>query len=241
MSTLESAAEAIARPAVGFTRAQTLAVRLWAPFMFMGLIITAMAFILGVINGMVAADYFAVPVAEREAAVQGSEIVERKVFIESMRAWLPELQFLGLGLVVAAIVQLFTIILGSLRVSGATVQQSLGVTVILPGPPITARLYPLFTVAGLAVLLLALTLAVVLGLLASSYWDRSIADLNAAAPGDPLLSDLSTLESMARWLAPIKFVGLSLLFTAVGLAAASVVWVMRFQSRRLLDILTGRP
>ena len=242
MTTLESAAEAIARPAVGFTRTQTLAVRLWAPLLFMGLILTAAAFILGIINGLVAADYFAFSVAEREAASPGSDIVGKKVFIESVGAWLPELMFLGLGLVVAGIVQLFNIILGSLRVSGATVQQSLGVTIILPGPPVTARLFPLFTMAGLAVLFAALVLAVVQGLIASGYWEHSIAaDLDPATPGDPLLSTRGTLESMDRWLEPVKFVGLGLLLTGVGLAAASVVWVMRFQSRRLLDILAGRP
>lgn len=242
MTTLESAAEAIARPAVGFTRSQTLAVRLWAPLLFMGLILTAASFVLGIINGMVAADYFAFSPAEREAAPSGSEIVEKKVFIESVGAWLPELLFLGLGLVIGSIVQLFTIILGSLRVSGATVQQSLGVTVILPGPPITARLSPLFTLVGLTVLFAALVLAVVQGLIASGYWDHSIADeLNTAGEGDPLLSTRGTLEAMDRWLEPVKFVGLALLLTAVGLAAATVVWVMRFQSRRLLDILAGRP
>ena len=242
MTTLESAAEAIARPAVGFTRAQTLSVRFWAPLLFMGLIITASAFVLGIINGMVASDYFAFPLTEREAADSGSEIVEKRVFIESVGAWLPELMFLGLGLIVASIVQLFNIILGSLRVSGATVQQSLGVTIILPGPPVTARLFPLFTVAGLLVLFVALVLAVVQGLIASGYWDHSIAtELAPAAPGDSLLSTRGTLESMDLWLQPVKFVGLGLLFTGVGLAAASVIWVMRFQSRRLLDILAGRP
>ena len=129
--------------------------------------------------------------------------------------------FLGLGLIVASIVQLFNIILGSLRVSGATVQQSLGVTIILPGPPVTARLFPLFTVAGLLVLFVALVLAVVQGLIASGYWDHSIAnELNPAAPGDSLLSTRATLESMDLWLQPVKFVGLGLLFTGVGLAAA---------------------
>ena len=242
MTTLESAAEAIARPAVGFTRAQTLAVRLWAPLMFMGLILSAAAFVLGVINGLVAADYFAFSLAEREAAASGTDIVEKRIFIESVGAWLPELNFLGLGLVLTSILQLFTIILGSLRVSGATVQQSLGVTVILPGPPITARLFPLFTLAGLTVLVAALVLGVVQGLIASGYWSHSIAaELNPATPGDPLLSTLGTLESMDRWVEPIKFVGLALLLAAAGLAAASVIWVMRFQSRRLLDILTGRP
>ena len=98
MTTLESAAEAIARPAVGFTRAQTLAVRFWAPLLFMGLIITASAFILGIINGMVASDYFAFSLSEREAAcLRLRNRPDRKVFIESVGAWLPELMFLGLG------------------------------------------------------------------------------------------------------------------------------------------------
>ena len=140
--------------------------------------------------------------------------------MESVGAWLPELNFLGIGLVLASVLQLFTIILGSLRVSGATVQQSLGVTVILPGPPITARLFPLFTLAGLSVLVAAVVLGVVQGLIASGYWDHSIAaELNPATPGDPLLSTLGTLEAMDRWVEPIKFVGLALLLAAAGLAA----------------------
>ena len=101
MTTLESAAEAIARPAVGFTRSQTLAVRLWAPLMFMGLILSAAAFVLGVINGLVAADYFAFSLVEREAAYSGTDIVEKRIFMESVGAWLPELNFLGIGLVLA--------------------------------------------------------------------------------------------------------------------------------------------
>ena len=84
MTILESAADAIARPAVGFTRPQALAMRLWAPFMIMGFIIVVSSFVIGIINGMVAADYFEFSRVEREAAVAGSDIVEKKVFIESV-------------------------------------------------------------------------------------------------------------------------------------------------------------
>ena len=151
--------------------------------------------------------------------------------------------FLGLGLIVAsisaALQHQFWAALGSPAPPSSSLSASPSSS---PGPPVTARLFPLFTVGGLAILFVALVLAVVQGLIASGYWDHSIAtELNPAAPGDSLLSTRGTLESMDRWLEPVKFVGLGLLFTGVGLAAASVIWVMRFQSRRLLDILAGRP
>ena len=124
MTTLESAAEAIARPAVGFTRSQTLAVRLWAPLMFMGLILSAAAFIL------VLSTAWLPPTTSRSlwrSARQRPQHGHRgKEDIHGIRRGLaPGAHFLGIGLVLASVLQLFTIILGSLRVSGATVQQSL--------------------------------------------------------------------------------------------------------------------
>lgn len=242
MTILESAADAIARPAVGFTRSQALAMRLWAPFMIMGFIIVVSSFVIGIINGMVAADYFEFSRVEREAAVAGSDLVEKKVFIESVSAWLPEFRFLGIGLILAGITLLFTTILGALRISGATVQQSLGVTIVLPRAPIIARVFPILLITGLALLLAALALGIVQALMTASYWDHSIAlELNPAPRGSDLLSDLGTIEAMDRWLEPFKFVGTALILSAIGLSAASTVWVLRFQSRRLLDILSGRP
>ena len=109
-------------------------------------------------------------------------------------------------------------------------------------PPDHRPTLPPLHLAGLSVLVAALVLGVFQGLIASGYWDHSIAaELNPATPGDPLLSPSGPWSRWTVGWSPIKFVGLALLLAAAGLAAASVIWVMRFQSRRLLDILTGRP
>ena len=41
------------------------------------------------------------------------------------------------------------------------------------------------------------------------------------------------------WLAPLKFVGMALLFTGIGLALATIVQALRWRSNRLWGILSG--
>ncbi len=242
MATFESAADAIARPAVGFTRMQTLASRMWAPFIIMGFIIVVMAFVIGIINAQVTGDYFAFSKAEREAAGAGSDIVDKKVFVEATLAWLPQFKFLGLGMILGGITFLLATILGTLRAAGATVQQSLGTTIVIPRPPMIAMIFPMLMMAGLVVLIAALALGILEAVLAADYWDHSITtELNTAPAGSALLSDLGTLQALDRWLTPFKFVGMALLLTGIALALATIIWTLRFQSRRLLDIMAGRP
>ena len=242
MTTYESAADAITRPAVGFTRMQTIASGLWASLLVMGIIIMIAALVIGIVNGQVTGDYFTFSKGEREAAGEGSDIAGKKVFIESTLAWLPQLKFLGLGLILGGITFLLATVLGTLRVTGATVQQSLESTIVLPHPPIIAKVFPILMMIGLVILIAALILGIVEAAIASNYWDHSIAtELNEAKAGSDLLSDLGTLQAMDRWLSPVRFIGIAFLLTGIALALTTIIWTLRFQSRRLLDILAGRP
>ena len=62
--------------------------------------------------------------------------------------------------------------------------------------------------------------------------------LNPAAAGSQLLGSLSTINTVNAWLAPFKFVGIASVLTGIGLALATIVRVLRWQSERLWDVLS---
>ncbi|MBQ12459.1 MAG: hypothetical protein CMJ45_13035 [Planctomyces sp.] len=92
---------------------------------------------------------------------------------------------------------------------------------------------------GMMVLIAALVIAIVLANISYGYWNHSIAtELNPAVEGSQLLGSLATINTVNAWLAPFKFVGMALLLTGIGLALATIIRVLRWQSQRLWDILT---
>ncbi len=56
--------------------------------------------------------------------------------------------------------------------------------------------------------------------------------------GSGFLSTLSTINSIDMWVKPLKFVGMASLLSGIGLALATIVQVLRWQSSRLWDILS---
>ena len=140
---------------VEVTGMQAMASKMWIPFIAMGFMLVLAAFVVGIVNSGVASDYFTVSKAVREAAVGGSDLATDKAFIESTKIWLPAVKFLGLGLILGGVTFLLATILGSLRVGGGRVQQALGVEVKIPKTPMTAKLFPMFMMMGIMVLLAA--------------------------------------------------------------------------------------
>ncbi len=221
------------------TGMQAMASKMWMPFIGMGFMIVVAALIIGVIVSVTAADYFSFSKLTREAATTGSDLATEKAFIESTRAWLPTFKFLGVGMIVGGVTFLLATILGALRVGGARVQQALGEMVRMPKPPITAQMFPIFMMMGIMILMAALIVGIVLAVISFGYWNHSIAtELNPAVEGSQLLSTLSTITSIQMWLAPLKFVGMASLFVGVGLALATIVGALRWQSNRLWDMLS---
>ena len=219
---------------------QAMASKMWIPLIAMGFMVVVAALIVGVVVSGAAADYFSFSKLTREAATTGSNLAIEKAFIESTKAWLPTFKFLGVGMIVGGVTFLLATILGALRVGGARVQQALGETVRMPKPPITAQLFPMFMMMGLVVLMAALVVGIVLAVISFGYWNHSIAtELNPAVEGSQLLSTLSTISSTKMWLAPLKFVGMASLFVGVGLALATIVGALRWQTNRLWDMLSS--
>jgi len=65
------------------------------------------------------------------------DLASRATF-QSIQTWLPGYQFMGMGLIFAAITMVVASILGRLRILGGIVQISLGAQVVFPPFPGTA-------------------------------------------------------------------------------------------------------
>ena len=224
---------------VRVTGMQAMASKMWIPFIAMGFMIVVVAFIYGLVNASITSDYFSASKEVREAAVGGSDLATDKAFIESTKAWLPSFKFLGMGMILGGVTFLLATILGALRTGGGRVQEALVVPVRVAKPPMSAQLFPMFMMMGMMVLVASLVIGVVLAFLTYDYWNHSIAtELNSAIAGSGLLTDLETINSVQAWLAPFKFVGIAFLLTGIGLALATIVRVLRWQSNRLWELLS---
>ncbi|MBQ12460.1 MAG: hypothetical protein CMJ45_13040 [Planctomyces sp.] len=127
---------------VQVTGMQAMASKMWAPFIAMGFMIVMAAFIYGLVNSSISADYFGFSKETREAAVAGSDLATQKAFIESTKAWLPSFKFLGIGMILGGVTFLLATILGALRTGGGRLQEALGVPVTIIRPPMTAKVFP---------------------------------------------------------------------------------------------------
>ena len=224
---------------VKVTGMQSMASKMWVPFIAMGFMIVVVAFIVGLVNSATAAEYFTVSKTVREAAERGSELALQNAFIESTKVWLPTFKFLGLGMLLGGVTFLLATILGALRVGGGRVQEALGVDVKIISPPLTAKLFPMVMMMGTMVLIASLIIGVVLGTLTYDYWNHSIAsELNPAQGSSLLLANLATINTVKLWLEPFKFVGMALLLSGIGLALATIVRVLRWQANRLWEVLS---
>ena len=223
---------------VQVTGMQAMASKMWVPFIAMGFMIVMAAFIYGLVNSSITSDYFQFSKETREAAAAGSSLATQKAFIESTKAWLPSFKFLGMGMILGGVTFLLATILGSLRTGGGRVQEALGVPVRIIKSPMTAQIFPVLMMMGMMILIASLIIAIVIATISYGYWNHSIAtELNPAAEGSQLLTSLSTINTMNAWLAPFKFVGIASLLAGIGLALATIIRVLRWQSERLWDIL----
>ena len=229
-----------ARLPVGVTGMQSMASKMWIPFIGMGFMIVVASLIIGIFVSVSAAEWFSFSKVAREAAETGSRLATQKAFIESTKAWLPAFKFLGVGMILGGVTFLLATILGALRTGGGRVQEALGVPVHLIKTPMTATVFPMFMMMGMMILIAALVVGLVEATLAYGYWNNSIATvLDPAVKGSALLNTLSTISSIKMWLEPLKFLGMAFLLTGIGLALATIVRVLRWQSSRLWDILSS--
>ena len=219
---------------VRVTGMQSMASKMWAPWIIMGFMIVVVALIVDLFTSSTVADYFSHTKIDRESAVRGTDLAQDRAAIESVKAWLPGFKFLGMGMLLGGVSFLLATILGALRTGGGSVQQALGAQVKLILPPMTAKVFP--------TLMMMLVVAFIVGLvqanIASDYWNHSIATrLSPAEAGSDILRNLGRTQALGTWLAPLRFVGLARVLSSIGLALATIVRVLRWQSGRLVEIL----
>ncbi len=222
------------------TGMQKMAGVMWAPMLLMGLMIVFAGLGLSVVKASFASDYFGVEKGIREAADAPASLIDKRQFIEFANVWLPGLLLLGIGFILSAITFSLANILGVFRAGGVQVQKAFGAEPQTLTPPITAKLFPMFMMMGLMILIANLVIAVIIGATAWDVYGHSVADINAAESGSGLLSDLGTVKAWKMWLEPSKFVGLATILVGISMAVHTILQVIRFQGQRIREMAAGR-
>jgi len=86
------------------------------------------------------------------------------------------------------------------------------------------KVFPLFTILGWGLIGLAVLVSIIfLGPIGSSYFgENAKAARDAAAAGQPLLSDLRTLAWWPKFLAPLIFLGVASFMVGIALEFAAI-------------------
>ncbi|MEK6221257.1 MAG: hypothetical protein N2D54_03320 [Chloroflexota bacterium] len=183
--------------------------------------------------------FFADAKAIREGAAAGSAFVQANVDRHVIEAWLPQFKFLGLGLGLMAITMALGTIAKKLRYMGKVIASHMPATLRPDTPPIPkqARLFQVSTMMGLMVLLGVLIYGLLLATGAvPAYWNNAIiGNLNPAQVGSALLGQLGLVSSYAKWLNPLRMLGMSFLFTGIIIALGVIIGVLRLQAQMLVN------
>ncbi len=110
---------------VRVTGMQSMASKMWIPFIGMGFMIGVASLIIGIFVSVSAADWFSFSKVTREAAGTGSQLATQKAFIESTKAWLLPLSFLGMATFLTGFGFAFANILKNVRLRGNTMAAAL--------------------------------------------------------------------------------------------------------------------
>jgi hypothetical protein len=182
--------------------------------------------------------FFSDSKAVREAAEAGSAFVNANVTAHVIESWVPQFKFVGLGLGLLAITMALGTIAKRLRGMGWVITGHIREDLRPKMPPIPHRVryFQFSAVMGVMVLVVALIIGIVLGVtVVPDYWSNSIAtQLNPAQPGSTLLQQLETVSSFARWLNPLRMVGMAFLFTGITVALTVIIGTLRGQAALLI-------
>ncbi len=206
----------------------------------MGWMIVLIAFLVGLlVLSPAQSDFFYDAKAVREGAAAGSAFVDANVTVHATEAWVPQFKFVGLGMGLMAITMALGTIAKSLRRMGLMIAGHMpsNLRPTIPPPPIIVRMFQLSAMMGIMILLAALIIGVVLAVgVVPDYWAHSIAnELNPAEAGSALLGQLGTVSSFAKWLNPLRMVGMAFLFTSITLALMVIIGTLRLQAGLLVD------
>jgi hypothetical protein len=221
-------------------RMSDVAQRMWRPMLAMGAMVVAAGIVLGIISAVSADDYFGLNAGAIAGASANGGIVSDRAFYEAVtNGFLPPLLFLGLGFLLSGVTFLLATILGTLRDGGRDIQRAVGDDSVDLVKPITGRVFPHVMMMGLATLIGALVVGIVVSVDQSNYWLHASSLVANGPKTAALTSDYSTIQSLRAWLQPADFVGMGLLLSGVVLALATIVKALRFQAGRVVQLARG--
>lgn len=205
----------------------------------MGWMMVLIALLIGIFGlSPAVSTFFSDAKAVRESAAAGSTFVDANVTAHVIEAWVPQFKFVGLGLGLLAITMALGTIAKRLRKMGWVITGHIREDLRPKMPPIPGRvrMFQLSTVMGVMVLAAALVIGLVLATgVVPDYWNHSIAnELNQAAAGSDLLSQLGVVSSFAAWLNPLRMVGMSFLFSAITIALTVIIGTLKGQAQLLI-------
>ena len=96
--------------------------------------------------------------------------------------------------------------------------------------PLTFKIAPLFTVLGVAIIVTALILGVIVGVAAADYFGADKASRDAAVSGSSLSDDLSFISRIPAWVMHFAFVGMAFLLVGIGLSFATIISRVRLRA-----------
>lgn len=208
----------------------------WKPMLLAGSVVVLFSLIYGVYNSFVVSDYLSNAKITREAAGTGSILAWQKSFIESTGAWLPYLEFLGLGLIFSSLAFVLLNVLAGIKESYPS-KKDLFEADNIEYRSVSERIYPWLLAGGLVILLAAFVLSLYQASLALSYWNNSIiAELDPAPAGSEFASQLSLIETLRAILQPIRYLGLGLVITSIVLVAFALHRAIRAETLALVDV-----
>ena len=201
--------------------------RMYPLMIVMGVMIVAIAFIVGYISSQTAAAYFA-----ESKLVRETTLMAQRASIQSVGLWLPYLKFFGLGLILGGIVMALRVILDSLKDASVIVLSNLpeGKRPDMPKPPWYGLLMPFVMMLGVLIFTYALVVSLGLAGTARSVFANPLPTIDAAGAGSALLAQVQTIHSVSAWLVPFKFFGMATMFLSIVMGLATIVFTLNAQT-----------
>ena len=201
--------------------------KMYPVFIAMGVMVVLASVVVGYQNSQAAAEYFGQPKVIRETT-----LMAQRAAIMSTGLWLPYLKFLGLGLILSGIVMALRVIIDDLQGAGNKVMSNLPESK-RPAPPSApwyGKLMPITMMMGLLIFIAALVVSLDLASTASALFSNPIPDIDAAAAGSVLLTQVETIHATTAWLVPLKFFGISTEFLAIVMGLGTIIYILSNQT-----------
>ena len=86
--------------------------------------------------------------------------------------------------------------------------------------------------------MVAFVIGLVLGDINADYFANTKGVRDAAQAGSPVLTDLGQVRAVTAWLLPFQFLGIVVLFTAIGLALSAIIARIQLRGRVMAEGLS---